>query len=68
MHIFPRIKDRVKCIDLRSKLISNQNEEDENNNESTGVSNENTKRSSSVSNEAKRSSNDIDPMTDADPS
>ncbi|CAF4313498.1 unnamed protein product, partial [Rotaria magnacalcarata] len=68
MHIFPRIKDRVKFIDLRSKLISNQNEEDENNNESTGVSNENTKQSSSVSNEAKRSSNDIDPMTDPDPS
>ncbi|CAF2147379.1 unnamed protein product, partial [Rotaria magnacalcarata] len=66
MHIFPRIKDRVKFIDLRSKLISNQNEEDENNNESTGVSNENTKQSSSVSNEAKRSSNDIDPMTDPD--
>ncbi|CAM4827088.1 unnamed protein product, partial [Rotaria magnacalcarata] len=68
MNIFPRIKDRVKFIDLRSKMISNLNEQDENNDESTGVLNENTIRGSSVSNEAQQSNNDIDPMTDPDPS
>ncbi|CAF4695721.1 unnamed protein product, partial [Rotaria socialis] len=67
IQIFPRIKDRVKFVDLRTKLISNLIEQDEKNSENTsnlfdltlpllsfksvGVSKENDTSTSSSSNE-----------------
>jgi len=77
VQIFPRIKDRVKFVDQRAKLILNFNEQDENNHgtrsnqfDSTsslqpeGELEENGITDSFVSNKSKESINQTDQITD----
>ncbi|CAF4377464.1 unnamed protein product [Rotaria socialis] len=84
IQIFPRIKDRVKFVDLRTKLISNLIEQDEKNSENTsnlfdltlplvsfksvGVSKENDTSTSSSSNEDLQLNSDNNQIVDSDPS
>ncbi|CAF4940556.1 unnamed protein product, partial [Rotaria socialis] len=84
IQIFLRIKDRVKFVDLRTKLISNLIEQDEKNSENTsnlfdltlpllsfksvGVSKENDTSTSSSSNEDLQLNSDNNQIVDSDPS